>query len=172
MLCAGLDSLAFYFVNQGYDLWINNTRGNKFSREHRYLCPNANEEYWDFSFDEFAAFDMPALFDFVESQTAQKKVAYVGHSQGTQQMFAGLCENGEYWRPRLNCAIMLGPVARIDRMNNPLTIYLMQQNWAKTIYRLRGVEIDSKAYVSGRLTARLFGLIQDPGTRLISDEDT
>jgi len=33
-------------------------------------------------------------------------------------MFAALCENSEFYRPRLNLAVMLAPVARVDRLGS------------------------------------------------------
>ena len=65
-----------------------------------------------------AEYDLPALFEFVQSQTKADKVTYIGHSQGTIQMFAALSENLEFFRPRLNLVVMLAPVARVDRLGS------------------------------------------------------
>ena len=50
------DSLGIRLVNEGYDLWMNNNRGNRYSRDHQWLNPN-KLEYWNFSFDQFAKYD-------------------------------------------------------------------------------------------------------------------
>jgi lysosomal acid lipase/cholesteryl ester hydrolase len=55
--CDGLDSLAFIMADAGYDVWMNNNRGNRFSKHHCYLDPGVHNEYWDFSFQEFADYD-------------------------------------------------------------------------------------------------------------------
>ena len=47
--CNGKDSIPFVLADQGFDVWMNNSRGNNFSREHALLDPNTDEEYWDFS---------------------------------------------------------------------------------------------------------------------------
>ena len=78
-----MDSLAFILADAGYDVWMNNNRGNRFSKHHAYYDPGVHEEYWDFSFQEFAQYDQPALFDFVLGRTGQTSVSYIGHSQGT-----------------------------------------------------------------------------------------
>lgn len=43
-------SPAFYFVNRGYDVWLLNSRGNYFSRNHTSLNPDIDKEFWSFDF--------------------------------------------------------------------------------------------------------------------------
>ena len=76
----GLESMAFFLADSGFDVWLNNSRGNKFSRNHKYLDPDVHQGYWNFSFQDMAEFDLPALFDFVLSQTKVQSVTYIGHS--------------------------------------------------------------------------------------------
>jgi pimeloyl-ACP methyl ester carboxylesterase len=82
------------------------------------LDPDTNVDFWDFSFQEMADYDLPALFDLVLEKTGVPSVSYIGHSQGTQQLFAALIDNPEYFNPKVNVAIMLAPVARIDRLTS------------------------------------------------------
>ena len=84
-------------VDLGYDVWMNNSRGNKHSKLHRFLDPKM-PEYWDFSFQERGSYDSPALIDFILGKTGVKKLRYMGHSQGTSQMFAGLCTNSFFFK--------------------------------------------------------------------------
>jgi hypothetical protein len=50
-MCNGPDkSIAFFFANAGFDVWMNNSRGNRFSRQHAYLDPDADKDYFSFSF--------------------------------------------------------------------------------------------------------------------------
>ena len=53
----GLESMAFIFADAGFDIWMNNTRGNKFSRHHRYLDPGVHKAFWNFSYQEMAQYD-------------------------------------------------------------------------------------------------------------------
>ena len=52
---------AFYFANRGFDVWLGNMRGNYYSREHHRLSAN-DKEFWEFSFDEMARYDLTAAF--------------------------------------------------------------------------------------------------------------
>jgi pimeloyl-ACP methyl ester carboxylesterase len=42
---------AYYFAKHGYDVWLGNNRGNKFSRKHIKLNPDEDsEKFFDYSF--------------------------------------------------------------------------------------------------------------------------
>jgi hypothetical protein len=64
-------------------VWLNNSRGNCFSRDHKYIDPDNDEEFWDFSFHELGKYDLPAVFNYIIEQTGVKQLTYFGHSQGT-----------------------------------------------------------------------------------------
>lgn len=48
-----------------YDVWLANARGSYFSRKHLWLDPSSDVEYWNFSFEEFAKYDLPAVIEFI-----------------------------------------------------------------------------------------------------------
>ncbi|KAL5973023.1 hypothetical protein ACLOJK_039830 [Asimina triloba] len=73
-------SLGFVLADSGFDVWISNTRGTRWSRTHTSLDP-IDPDYWAWSWDELVDHDLPTIFDFVYSQTGQK-LLYVGHSMG------------------------------------------------------------------------------------------
>jgi lysosomal acid lipase/cholesteryl ester hydrolase len=47
-------------AREGYDVWLGNTRGNKYSRHHTSLNPDKDNEFWDFTFAEMGLYDLPA----------------------------------------------------------------------------------------------------------------
>jgi lysosomal acid lipase/cholesteryl ester hydrolase len=76
IVCAGEKSLGLKLVNKGYDLWMANSRGNRYSRDHVKADdelftqhPKENDEYWKFSFSEMAKYDQPALWRYIEGVT-------------------------------------------------------------------------------------------------------
>jgi len=73
-------SLAYILADNGFDVWMPNSRGTKYSQSHVRLEPSS-PEFWNWSFEEMAEFDLPAVLDYIKHQT-RKKIHYVGHSQG------------------------------------------------------------------------------------------
>ena len=61
--------------------------------------------------------DLPASINYVREKTGQKKVAYIGHSQGTTSMFAAIADNQDYWNDRLSLFVSLAPVIKPNENN-------------------------------------------------------
>lgn len=64
-------SLAFTLADAGYDVWLGNYRGNKYSCKHQWLRPS-QQEYWDFSLDEIAQEDLPACINYITQLTGER----------------------------------------------------------------------------------------------------
>jgi pimeloyl-ACP methyl ester carboxylesterase len=84
-------SLGFILADHGYDVWMSNSRGNAFSRNHSGFSPES-KVFWDFTFDDMAAFDLPAVVEYVRHHACQgrSKVGLIAHSQGSTLSFAAL----------------------------------------------------------------------------------
>lgn len=124
---------AFVVSRAGYDVWLGNSRGNIYSHRHTTLDPNS-AEYWNFDWQEMGQYDLKAELDYVTSYTKYEKVAYIGHSQGTSQMFYGTAMFEDYFASKVNLFVALGPVTKIPHSKDfiPWTskhIYFMTQ-WA------------------------------------------
>lgn len=82
---------AFNLVSEGFDVWLGNNRGCRYSVSHTTLDAEKNKpQFWDFDFEDMGLKDVPAEIDFILESTGQEKLSYVGHSEGTTQMFVGL----------------------------------------------------------------------------------
>lgn len=105
-------------ANLGYDVWLGNNRGNKYSRNHIDLNPNKDHHFWHFSLHEMGKYDLPAMIDFILKTTQNEKLTYIGHSQGTAQMFAAMTMNMQYYKQRINLFIALGPISNLANIDS------------------------------------------------------
>lgn len=55
-------NLPLLLVNLGYDVWLGNARGNKYSQNHLKLKAN-DVAFWNFSLNEYALYDLPDTVD-------------------------------------------------------------------------------------------------------------
>ncbi|KAL2493575.1 Triacylglycerol lipase 2 [Forsythia ovata] len=116
LLNSPAESLAFILADNGYDVWLVNTRGTSQSQGHTSLKPN-DPAYWNWSWDELVAYDLPATFQYVYDQTGQK-LHYVGHSLGTL-MALGAFSQKEVLN-MIRSAALLSPIAYLGQMPSPL----------------------------------------------------
>ncbi|CAL4076498.1 unnamed protein product [Meganyctiphanes norvegica] len=111
-------SLGYLLSDAGYDVWMGNFRGNLYSRIHISLTID-DKDYWKFSWDEMAKYDLPAMLDYVLKQTHTTKLWYIGHSMGTTTLFALLSSQPEY-QDRVAAMIALAPVATVKTIQSPV----------------------------------------------------
>jgi pimeloyl-ACP methyl ester carboxylesterase len=115
----------------GYDVWLGNNRGNKYSRNHKVLDPNKNSEFWKFSYHEMGQYDLPAMINFIIKKTGREKISYIGHSQGTAQLFSALTYNNDYFSSRINSFIAFGPVTSLGNIGSGLIKILAESRLDK-----------------------------------------
>lgn len=104
----GENSLAYYFNNQGYDIWLGNNRiGFHYERD-----KNVNDKnYWNWDMNELVTIDLPTMINFVQKKTGYNngKIKIVGHSQGTTEIFLGLINNIDNIKTKIDTFIALSP---------------------------------------------------------------
>ncbi|XP_015124109.1 lipase 3 [Diachasma alloeum] len=102
-------SLAYSLSDAGYDVWIGNVRGTHYSRRHKKHSTD-DSEFWDFSMDEYALRDLPAMLDYIIATTGQPQLSYIGHSLGTTLILMLLADKPEY-NHKLTVVIHFAPVS-------------------------------------------------------------
>lgn len=102
----------------GYDVWMGNSRGNRYSKNHTSLNSDY-QEFWDFTFHEMGKYDLPANIDYILSKTGYEQVHYIGHSQGTA-IFWVLCSEQPAYTQKITSMHALAPIAYIHDMKSPL----------------------------------------------------
>uniref|UniRef100_A0A8C6XBR6 Lipase n=1 Tax=Naja naja TaxID=35670 RepID=A0A8C6XBR6_NAJNA len=105
------NSLGFVLADAGFDVWLGNSRGNTWSRKHINYTTK-QKEFWMFSFDEMAKYDLPASINFVLNKTGQEQLFYVGHSQGTTIGFIAFSAFPELAK-KINMFFGLAPIMNV-----------------------------------------------------------
>ncbi|KAK9510805.1 hypothetical protein O3M35_005512 [Rhynocoris fuscipes] len=118
--------LAFQLADEGFDVWLDDRRGNWYSREHVKYKPNSLD-FWNFSFHESAYYDLPAVINQIINITKYDQVFYVGHSMSCAEYLIMASLRPEY-NDRIKLAVLLSPVAktrRIENIKSPLIKLIM-----------------------------------------------
>ncbi|KAF9524025.1 triacylglycerol lipase [Crepidotus variabilis] len=117
-------TLPFVLVEQGYDVWLGNNRGNKYSKKSLHYTPNSTK-FWDFSIDDFAWHDIPDSINHILDVTKSQKLSYIGFSQGTAQAFAALSIHPGL-NEKVNVFIALAPAMSPPGLAAPIVDSLMK----------------------------------------------
>jgi len=114
-------SLAFIAADAGFDVWLGNARGNTYSKRHTQFTPK-EREFWKFSWDEIAKYDIPAMVDLALWQSKQKQLYYAGHSQGSLVVFAKASEDQDFGK-KIKKFFALGPVTTVGNVIGAARIF-------------------------------------------------
>lgn len=132
-------ALAYILADRGYDVWMGNARGNRHTLRHETYTSDM-PQFWEFSWEEIGLYDLPATIDYVLDFTGEKKLFYVGFSQGTTAYFVMNSMRPEY-NDKIRLMFALAPEAYIGNARNillkmfsPAHSYLQYILWNSNIY--------------------------------------
>lgn len=117
-------SYAFTLVELGFDVWLGNNRGNKYSKKSIHHNPNS-AKFWDYSMDDFAWHDIPDSIEYILQVTQEPSLSYIGFSQGTAQAFAALSIHPQL-NKKVNAFIALAPAMKPAGLSQPIVDSLMK----------------------------------------------
>ena len=96
-----------------------NYRGTFYSREHLWLSPNTNPDFWDFSFEEFGKYDLKAAIEYIQKvKQSIDKISIIGFSEGTTTSFYALSDEPEYFESKIDLFIALAPTIYFKHMKH------------------------------------------------------
>lgn len=107
----------FQAIDDGFDVWMGNFRGTKYSRGHVNTTPGYNEsfDYWNFTYAQLGLFDVPAFVDKVYQENGNEKMYMVNTSLGTAVSTYALATSLEedFFEPRVHKVIQLAPCSGV-----------------------------------------------------------
>ncbi|TVY58264.1 putative lipase [Lachnellula cervina] len=116
--------LPFKLVEAGYDVWLGNNRGNKYSKKSVHHSPT-DIPFWNFSMDDFAFHDIPDSIGYILDTTSAPSLSYIGFSQGTAQAFAALAVHPKL-NDQVNVFIALAPAMSPAGLSNGIVDALIK----------------------------------------------
>ncbi|GLC38580.1 hypothetical protein PLESTM_000749700 [Pleodorina starrii] len=138
-------SLAFILADRGYDVWMMNTRGNTFSRDH-VLYRDSQSAFWRFSVDEMAKWDLRENIKYIQDTTGFSKVGLVGHSQGGTIGLMALSDD-PWLAESVSVLVALGPCAYVKYMKSVvLGSFCLQANTSQLLNMLPSQELIYMSY--------------------------
>ncbi|XP_044745584.1 lipase 1-like [Coccinella septempunctata] len=109
-------SLALYLANEGFDVWLGNTRGS-ISGERHVQLDRSSHSFWNFSNHEMGVYDLPALVDYILEKTGNKNLQYVGYSQGVRIFLIMASMRPEY-QQKISLASVIGPSGFLENLDS------------------------------------------------------
>ncbi|CAG9313646.1 unnamed protein product [Blepharisma stoltei] len=86
---------AFRLVDEGFDVWVLNSRGNNYSRNHT-IYDVESKEFWAYTASDITFYDIPTYIKYIKGITGYDKLSYIGHSHGASLMIAYLALNSDF----------------------------------------------------------------------------
>ncbi|XP_027935175.1 triacylglycerol lipase 1 isoform X2 [Vigna unguiculata] len=144
-------SLGFILADQGFDVWVGNVRGTRWSHGHISLSEK-NKKFWDWSWQELALYDVAEMINYINSVT-NSKIFVVGHSQGTIISFAAFTQPEIV--EKVEAAALLSPISYLDHISAPLVLRMVKMHLDKMILSMGIHQLNFKSEWGANLLVSL-----------------
>ncbi|KAJ0010063.1 hypothetical protein Pint_33842 [Pistacia integerrima] len=126
------ESLGFVLADHGFDVWVGNVRGTRWSHGHISLSEN-NKDFWDWSWQELALYDAAEMIHTINMITSSK-IFIVGHSQGTIITLAALTQLDIV--KMVEAAALLSPITYLEHISAPLVLRMVAVHLDQMIFAM------------------------------------
>ncbi|CAA0807485.1 Triacylglycerol lipase 1 [Striga hermonthica] len=140
-------SLGFILADQGFDVWVGNVRGTRWSHGHVSLSER-EKKFWDWSWQELALYDLGEMIRYVYSETSSK-VLVVGHSQGTIMSLAAFTQSDIV--KMVKAAALLCPISYLEHVTAPFVLRLVKMHLDEAILAMGIHELNFKSDLGTRV---------------------
>ncbi|XP_060216762.1 triacylglycerol lipase 1 [Lycium barbarum] len=141
------ESLGFILADQGFDVWVGNVRGTRWSHGHVSLSVK-NKDFWDWSWEELALYDLAEMIRYVNSIT-KAKVFVVGHSQGTIMSLAAFTKPDIV--EMVKAAALLCPISYLDHITTDFVLALVKMRLDEIILALGIHQLNFKSIMGTQI---------------------
>jgi len=145
-------SLPYMLADLGMDVWLGTFRGGRGSDTHTSLDKNS-DEYWQFSYDHIAMYDVPTMINYVLFITNSSSINYIGHSMGGSTYFAMCNYKPNICKYKVNLMVGLAAHSDIHHTISPAPRLLVKKyqkfdgrHWSQKIF---GRLLDKNIYELG-----------------------
>ncbi|CAH4038919.1 unnamed protein product [Pieris brassicae] len=119
LLLGPKDSLPFILLESGLEVWLANSRGNQFSKEHTSRSVNS-AEFWDFTFHEIGVYDLRAILEYLyDIKSAHADIVFLGYSLSSTALLILLSLLPQY-NNMIKSAVLLAPLVFMNDIKGPL----------------------------------------------------
>ncbi|GER36933.1 lipase [Striga asiatica] len=140
-------SLGFILADRGFDVWVGNVRGTRWSHGHVSLSER-EKKFWDWSWQELALYDLGEMIGYVYSVTSSK-VLVVGHSQGTIMSLAAFTQSDI--AKMVKAAALLCPISYLEHVTAPFVLRLVKMHLDEVILAMGIHELNFKSDLGTRV---------------------
>ncbi|XP_059647835.1 triacylglycerol lipase 1 [Cornus florida] len=136
-------SLGFILADRGFDVWVGNVRGTRWSHGHTSLSEK-DKEFWDWSWEELALYDLAEMIHFVNLVT-NSKIFVVGHSQGTIMSLAAFTQPDIV--KMVEAAALLCPISYLEHISAPFVHRIVNMHLDRVILAMGIHQLNFKSDV-------------------------